>query len=160
MGIDPGIAITGWGVIQVEKKIPSLVDLGVIKTNSSKIHETRLVEIYHDLNCLLDKYKPEACAVEKLFFNTNAKTAMLVGQARGVVILTIALHKIEIFSYTPLQVKMALVGYGRADKNQVQEMVKQTLKLKAIPKPDDASDAVAASLTHHYSHSFTTLTRK
>ncbi len=148
LGIDPGTATTGWGVIKSDKIKPICIDFGVITTKAGLPLEKRLATIYIDINSLLKKYKIDTVAVENLFFNTNAKTAMLVGQARGVVLLASELKHLPLFSYTPLQVKMAMCGYGRADKKQVQEMVRVMLNLPKIPKPDDAADALAVALTH------------
>lgn len=150
MGIDPGTASTGWGVIDATKQ-PTYVASGMITTSAALKHEERLAIIYKDTRTLLAKYKPDALCVELLFFNTNAKTAMLVGQARGVVLLAAQQKKIPVVSYTPLQVKMALTGYGRADKKQMQEMVKTTLTLASLPKPDDMADALAIALAHAFS---------
>jgi crossover junction endodeoxyribonuclease RuvC len=147
LGIDPGTATTGWGIIKSDKNKPSYMNFGVITTSAGLPLEKRLATIYKDIIQLIKKYQVEVMAVENLFFNTNAKTAMLVGQARGVVLLTAELKHLPLFSYTPLQVKIAIVGYGRADKAQVQEMVKVTLDLPQIPKPDDAADALAVALT-------------
>ena len=152
LGIDPGTATTGWGIIEVKSKLKiTCLGVGVIKTPANQALEKRLFTIYKDINILLKKYHPDTIAVENLFFGTNAKTALLVGQARGVVLLTAEMHKIPLFSYTPLQVKMALTGYGRAQKNQIGIMVTKMLNLTSIPKPDDASDALAVALTHSYS---------
>ena len=148
MGIDPGTATTGWGVVRTTKQQFDYIEAGVITTPANLALEKRLLIIHKDLKTLIKKYKPDACALELLFFNTNAKTAMLVGQARGAAMLTLEILHISLFSYTPLQVKMAITGYGRADKLQMQKMVAQLLKLKQIPKPDDAADALAVALTH------------
>jgi len=150
MGIDPGTATTGWGVVRIIKDKFDFVGAGVITTPANMALEKRLLIIYKDLKTLIKKFKPKVCAVELLFFNTNAKTAMLVGQARGSVMLTLELSKIPLYSYTPLQVKMAMTGYGRADKKQIQSMVTKLLKLRNIPKPDDAADALAVALTHGF----------
>lgn len=150
IGIDPGTATTGWGVVRAGKNKFDCVDAGVITTSAKMDLEKRLWIIHQDLKTLLKKYKPDECALELLFFNTNAKTAMLVGQARGAVMLTVELSKIPLHSYTPLQVKMAITGYGRADKQQMQKMVQSLLKLPEIPRPDDAADALAVALTHGF----------
>lgn len=150
MGVDPGTATTGWGVIAGNKSNYTYISVGTIITASNLSIEARLEIIFTDLTTLIKKFKPEALALEQLFFNTNAKTALLVGQARGVVMLAAQLAKIPIFSYTPLQVKMAITGYGRAGKLQMQEMVKTLLKLPQTPKPDDAADALAVALTHGF----------
>ena len=154
MGIDPGTAITGWGVISKTKSNPTFISVGTITTASNLSPEVRLEIIFKDLTTLIKKHRPDEVALEQLFFNTNAKTALLVGQARGVVMLATQLRKIPLFSYTPLQVKMAITGYGRADKKQIQEMVKRLLNLKTIPRPDDAADALAVALTHSFTKKF------
>lgn len=143
----------GWGVINgVKGQQPKFIDCGVITTPANIKLEERLETIYDDLTLLLKKYKPQACSLEQLFFNTNAKTALTVGQARGVIILAAQKNRIPLFEYTPLQVKVAITGYGRAHKPQMQEMVKRLLKLNSIPRPDDAADALAIALTHAYSY--------
>lgn len=151
LGIDPGTATTGWGVINFHKPHAEFVDCGVVTTPAKEKPEKRLATIFDDVTTLITKFKPQVVAVEQLFFNTNAKTAMLVGQARGVVMLACEKKRLPIFSYAPLQVKMAITGYGRADKKQVAEMVKTLLKLPQIPKSDDAADALAVALTHAFS---------
>ena len=151
MGIDPGTATTGWGVVEGNASDYHFISVGIITTASMLEPAARLATIFQDLNQLLKKFSPDEVAIEQLFFNTNAKTALVVGQARGVVMLAVELANIPLFSYTPLQVKMAITGYGRADKRQMQEMVKQLLKLSSVPKPDDAADALAVALTHGFS---------
>ena len=121
---------------------------GVIRTAAELPIETRLLEIYDDLTKLIDAFKPESIAIEKLYFNTNEKTAINVSQARGVIVLACAKAGVPVFEYTPLQVKMAVVGYGRAEKKQVQEMTRSILNLASIPKPDDAADALAIAVCH------------
>ncbi len=152
MGIDPGTATTGWGVIDVVGGKPMYIKAGTIATSPKETQEARLVIIYDDLMNLFAAFKPTHLALEQLFFNTNTKTALLVGQARGVAMLASQKQNCPIFSYTPLQVKMAISGYGRADKKQVQQMVKTILKLSEIPKPDDAADALAVAITHSFSY--------
>ncbi len=152
LGIDPGTATTGWGVIGENKGKPSYLACGVISTPSDAELEDRLWMIYKDMTTLMEKFKPNTCILEQLFFNTNAKTAFLVGQASGVVLLTARLYQIKTYLYTPLQVKMAISGYGRADKKQIQQMVKNLLLLDFVPEPDDAADALAIALTHCYSY--------
>jgi crossover junction endodeoxyribonuclease RuvC len=154
MGIDPGTATTGWGLIEVSRKPPTFVATGIISTPKTATESARLAMIYKDMVTLLKKYKPDIVAVERIFFNTNVTTALTVGQARGVVLLSIEEYKVPVFSYTPLQVKMALTGYGRADKKQVQKMIQTILKLDQIPKPDDAADALAVALTHSFTKKF------
>jgi crossover junction endodeoxyribonuclease RuvC len=151
LGIDPGIAIAGFGFIDKvgHKLVP--VQYGAIQTEAHTPQEVRLRQIYESAEALLDKYKPDAVAVEKLFFNRNVTTAFAVGQARGVIILAAAQRGLPVAEYTPLQVKQAVVGYGKAEKRQVQEMVKMFLKLSAVPKPDDVADALAVAICHAHS---------
>lgn len=157
LGIDPGIAITGCALIEENKGKQSLIHSFALTTSSSLSITLRLEKIYVTLCGILKKYQPDVSSLENLFFNTNAKTALVVGQARGVIQLALEQHKIPIFEYTPLQVKMALTGYGRADKNQIQMMVKTILKLPAILKPDDVADAAAIALTHCFSYKINSL---
>jgi len=152
LGVDPGIAISGYGVIETENNDVKVVEYGVIRTDSKLDMPQRLRLIHEGYIELIDKYKPSAVAVEELFFNKNAKTVIAVSQARGAALLAAALSSIDVFEYTPLQVKQSVVGYGRANKIQVQEMVKLLLKLDHIPKPDDAADALAVSICHFHSH--------
>lgn len=151
MGVDPGTATTGYAVIQKEKNQLKLLECDVISTNKKDVSESRLKSVYLNLTQLIKKWRVEEMAVELLFFNTNAKTALAVGESKGVVKLAAALCDIPVFEYTPLQVKMALTGYGRAEKVQIGKMVQKTFGLKSVPKPDDASDAAAIALTHCYS---------
>ena len=148
LGIDPGTAICGWSILDYMGNKFSLVDYGVVRTPAGQELEKRLLTIYQELKALMDRYSPDAMAVEELFFNTNVKTAITVGQARGVIVLLAAQMGIGFYEYTPLQVKQAVVGYGRADKTQVQQMIKTFLNLEVIPKPDDAADALAVALCH------------
>lgn len=150
LGIDPGTAITGFGLIETTKGELSLLNYGVITTSKNEKDEERLIRIHAELKDLLSEYKPDAVAIEKLFFFKNPKTVMPVSQARGVMLLTIAKENIPIFEFTPLQVKTATTGYGRATKNQVQEMVKNLLDLEKIPRPDDAADALAIAICYSY----------
>ena len=153
LGIDPGFAITGYGVIRYEGNSFKLLDYGTISTTPDIVFDIRLLTISRQLERIIDLYKPSQAAVEELFFNTNAKTAIKAAQGRGVSVVTCAMHGLEIFEYTPLQVKQAVVGYGRATKQQVQQMVKTILCLKEIPKQDDAADALAVAICHsHSSH--------
>jgi crossover junction endodeoxyribonuclease RuvC len=156
LGIDPGIAIVGFGFIDKvgSKLVP--VQYGSIQTEAHKDPGLRLKEVYDATVQLIAKYKPEALAIEKLFFNRNVTTAFTVGQARGVMILAGVQAGLPIAEYTPLQVKQAVVGYGKAEKHQVQEMVKMLLKLSAIPKPDDVADALAVAICHAHSSSLLT----
>ena len=152
LGIDPGIARCGWGVIEIIKNSEFRVkSYGCIETSSKKEVPQRLLELHKQIQFLITKYKPQAFAIEELFFNTNAKTAFVVGQARGVILLAAEEKKLDIAIYTPLQVKLAVTGYGRAEKAQMGKMVKAILKLGQIPKPDDTADALAVALTHAFS---------
>ncbi len=147
LGIDPGTGILGFGVIEVDAKgKTSLVDGGVIRTPVKEDDAVRLLTIYEELTDIIVNTKPQVMSVEKLFFAQNVTTAMTVAQARGVVLLTAMQAGLEIHEYTPLQIKQALTGYGRAEKKQMQEMVRIILGLKEIPKPDDCADALAAAL--------------
>ena len=149
LGIDPGTATTGYGLVRIESD-GSLVAVkyGVLLTPKEATASARLVMLYNQLRDVLNEYKPELAAVEKLFFARNVTTALAVGQARGVVMLAIEQAGIEVFEYTPKEVKNAVAGYGGADKRQVQEMVRALLQLDSIPKPDDAADALAIAITH------------
>ena len=151
IGIDPGYAIMGWGVLDLKGNKFSVVDYGSITTDAGVEAAKRLQHIYAELGAIIAKYQPEEAAIEELFFNNNAKTVILVGEARGIAVLACANAGLEISEYTPLQIKQALVGYGRADKKQVQAMVKAILNLKEVPKPDDTADAVAAAICHGHS---------
>jgi crossover junction endodeoxyribonuclease RuvC len=151
LGLDPGTATTGWAVLEeVAGEIKPLT-FGHISTAKDKSEEARLCEIAKDLQKIISTYRPQEAAVEKLFFFKNQKTIIQVGQARGALLLTLAQKGVSIFGYTPLQVKQALTGYGRAEKKQIQEMVKNILHLKSIPKPDDTADAIAIALCHLHS---------
>ena len=143
LGIDPGLGRTGYALIEQIGNQIVLKECGCITTGLKEPEHVRLMEIKYDLNALIRKLKPDAACIESLFFATNAKTAISVGQARGVALLTCAEHNLKIIEVTPLQVKIAATGYGKADKPQVHRMMQQVLKLKKIPKPDDAADAVA-----------------
>jgi crossover junction endodeoxyribonuclease RuvC len=148
LGIDPGTATTGWAVVEEKKGKPSLVACGCINTSKLKSDADRLVEIGEDIATLIKKHKPREVAVEDLFFFKNLKTAITVAQSRGVILYEIKKNRIPLFSYTPLQVKQALTGYGRAEKKQIQIMVKNILRLGNIPKPDDAADAISVAVCH------------
>jgi crossover junction endodeoxyribonuclease RuvC len=148
LGIDPGYATVGWGVIKSEKGRHSAVGYGVITTPKTQPMPDRLVYIGNELSKLIETHKPDAVAVEELFFHTNQKTVITVAQARGVIIYVAQGLGARLYEYTPLQIKQALTGYGRAEKQQMQIMVKTILCLKEIPKPDDAADALAVALTH------------
>ena len=151
LGIDPGIGRCGWGVIENKDSKFKAKDYGCIETSSSKKVEERLLIISEEIDRLIKENSPDVLAIEELFFGTNSKTAFVVGQARGVILLEASRNKIPISVYTPLQVKIALTGYGRADKNQIAQMVKIILKLEKIPKIDDTADALAVALTHAFS---------
>lgn len=148
IGIDPGTGILGFGVIEVTKGKAQLVDGGVIRTPVKEDDAVRLQTIFDELTDIISASKPTEMAVEKLFFAQNVTTAMTVAQARGVVLLCGMQAGLKIAEYTPLQIKQAVTGYGRADKKQIQEMVRVILQLKTIPKPDDCADALAAAITH------------
>jgi len=148
IGIDPGTGILGFGVIDVVKGKATMVDAGVIRTPVKQADSIRLKTIFDELTQIVKDTKPEQMSVEKLFFSQNVTTAMSVSQARGVVLLIAEQAGIPIAEYTPQQIKQALTGYGKADKKQIQEMVKIVLNLKEVPKPDDCADALAAAITH------------
>jgi crossover junction endodeoxyribonuclease RuvC len=148
LGIDPGTGILGFGIIEADKQKAQLVDAGVIRTPVKEDDAVRLQTIYEELTDIIVATKPTVMAVEKLFFARNVTTAMTVAQARGVVLLCGKQAGLELFEYTPMQIKQAITGYGKADKKQMQEMVRLLLNLKEIPKPDDAADALAAALTY------------
>lgn len=148
LGIDPGLAIVGWGVIESERGITRPIAYGAITTPAHTDIEARLLMIQNDLEIIINKYKPEEMAVEELFFNTNITTGIAVAEARGVILCTAHKLGVKISEYTPLQVKQAVVGYGKAEKHQVISMVTSILKLPKPPKPDDTADAVAIALCH------------
>jgi crossover junction endodeoxyribonuclease RuvC len=151
IGIDPGTAITGWGVVEGEDNYLSLVAAGVITTSAGTPLPKRLQIIYHELTLLIEEWQPESSAVEELFFSKNAKTALAVGHGRGVALLALANANLSIAEYKPLEVKQAITGYGGADKWQIQQMVKLLLSLDDIPRPDDAADALAVAICHLHS---------
>ena len=157
LGIDPGLATTGYGLVREQDGDLTLLDCGTITTPAGLPTADRLQQLHEELGRLLDTWKPEAAAVEELFFSSNAKTAMVVGQARGVVLLTLSLHGLRVHEYTPMQIKQALVGYGGASKGQVQRMVALLLDLPEVPSPDDAADAVATAICHLHSARMTGL---
>ncbi|HEY8443644.1 MAG TPA: crossover junction endodeoxyribonuclease RuvC [Clostridia bacterium] len=156
MGFDPGIATLGYGVIQKDNlgQVKPL-DFGVITTPKDMTMSQRLCAIYDSINALIQKYNPDAIAIEELFFNTNSKTAIQVAQARGIIILCSAKGCKRLYEYTPLQIKQAMTGNGRAEKHQIQFMVRMMLGLKTVPKPDDAADALAVALTHAQTNDLT-----
>lgn len=148
LGIDPGLAIVGWGVVESIKGKTRPIAYGAITTPAHTDVESRLLMIKNDLETVINKYKPDEMAVEELFFNTNTTTAISVAEARGVILCTAHALGVKIYEYTPLQVKQAVVGYGRAEKQQVISMVTSLLKLSKPPKPDDTADALAIALCH------------
>lgn len=148
LGIDPGIATVGFGVVISDGIHSKFVNCGVISTPAGERTEKRLWDIFQNMTELIERYTPDAMAIEELFFNNNQKTAVNVCQARGVILACAEKFRLPIFEYTPLQVKVAVCGYGRAEKRQVQEMTKLQLKLSCIPKPDDAADALALAICH------------
>jgi crossover junction endodeoxyribonuclease RuvC len=160
MGIDPGTATTGYGFVQeTEAGDLVVIDYGVIQTPPKVAAEKRLLMLFTELKRLILLHSPTNGAVEKLFFQRNVTTAIAVGQGRGIVLLAMAEAGIEVAEYTPLEVKQAVVGYGVADKNQVQQMVKALLNLETIPTPDDAADALAVAICHIHSHRYLSLSR-
>ena len=148
LGIDPGYGITGFGLIEAERNTNRLLQCGAITTPAGMDFPARLQIIYDDMCQLLEKAKPDAVAIEELFFGQNVTTGIGVAQSRGVILLAIQQASIPVFSYKPMQVKQAVVGYGNATKQQVQDMTKRILHLEKVPKPDDAADAVAIALCH------------
>ena len=152
LGLDPGTARVGWGVIETHGSRCESIAYGLIETDKHTIPEDRLKEIYDAMHTLIKKFNPDAISIEDLFFATNAKTAISVGQARGVLLLAAATHHIHTASYAPLSIKRTITGDGKADKSQVQYMVTKQLHLKEIPKPDDVADALAIALTHAFSY--------
>lgn len=152
MGIDPGFAITGYGIVKYEGNKFSVIDYGAITTEASMVLSKRLLILNNELEAIIDKHKPDFISVEELFFNKNIKTALNVGHGRGVALLAGAKAGIEVFEYTPLQVKQSVVGYGRAEKSQMQQMIKVILNLPKIPKPDDVADALAVAVCHGHSY--------
>jgi len=148
LGIDPGIATVGWGVVSLDKGSFRYIDCGTIRTPSGMRVERRLYLIHMALCDIIKRYTPDEISIEELFFNNNQKTVINVAQARGVILFCAEEHRIPVFEYTPLQVKQAMVGYGRAEKKQVMEMTRVFLKLDSHPKPDDAADALALSICH------------
>ena len=161
LGIDPGYAIVGYGILDYQNTKFKVIDYGAITTPAGMDFNKRLELIYDEMMLIFAKYKPEAMAIEKLFYNTNAKTVIDVAQARGVIMLAAQKNGVQAFEYTPLQVKQSVVGYGRAEKKQVQEMTKLILHLDAVPKPDDTADALAMAVCHaHTGSSFMNKIRK
>lgn len=158
LGIDPGLAITGYGLVREDNQRLVPLAYGAIRTPPKSSIAERLMQLHRELSAILAEYRPDVAAVEELFFSTNARTAMAVGQARGVTLLTLAESGVRIVEYTPLQVKQAITGYGGADKTQVQQMVCILLGLGQVPHPDDVSDALAVAICHHHSARIAALT--
>ncbi len=154
LGIDPGFAITGFSIIDYEGNKFKLITSGAILTEAHTSFPLRLEQIYNQLNDIIKTHKPDAMAIEELFFNNNQKTAINVAQARGVILVTAKINQLPIYEYTPLQVKQAVVGYGRADKMQVQRMVKMILHEENLPKLDDTTDSMAMAICHAHSSKF------
>ena len=157
LGIDPGLAIVGYGVVESDKGRVRPIDYGVINTPAGMRTPLRLQMIHKGLLSLFDKFKPEEIAVEELFFSNNKTTGIPVAEARGVILMTAINYTDKLFEYTPNQIKQAITGWGGADKKQMQEVVRQTLRLQSIPKPDDAADALAVALTHAQTKRFGSL---
>ena len=151
LGIDPGFAIVGWGVLEFSGGRFRVMGYGSIQTKAGLPIEERLKQIYDGMATIIEKYKPEVMSIEELFWNTNQKTGICVAEARGIILLAAHQRGLKIFEYTPLQVKQAVVGYGRAEKKQVQQMVKNILGLHEVPKPDDTADALAIAICHAHS---------
>ncbi len=152
LGIDPGYAIVGFGVLQAQRGQARMIRCGAINTPAGVPMPQRLVQIQEDMETLIRTFSPDVMAIEELFFNTNVTTGIGVAQARGVILMTAAKLGVAIAEYTPSQVKQAVVGYGKAEKRQVMDMTRRLLHLTAVPKPDDAADAVAIALCHARSH--------
>ncbi len=151
IGIDPGYAIVGVGVVEHIGNKFRTIDYGAITTPAGMPTTERLNKIFHEMVAYIEKYKPDAVAIEELFFNSNQKTAITVAQARGALLVAATSSGVPVYEYTPLQVKQSVTGYGRADKSQIQQMVKMMLGLTKIPKPDDAADALAIAICHAHS---------
>ena len=151
LGIDPGYAIVGYGVLKYDRNRFMPVEFGAVTTKAKTEFTSRLETIYEGICDIIDRTKPEALAIEKLFFNTNTKTAIDVAQARGVILLAAKKKNVPIFEYTPLQVKQAVTGYGKAPKAQVMDLTRRLLNLESVPKPDDTADALAAAICHGHS---------
>ncbi len=157
LGIDPGIAIVGYGVVDKEGNSYKTIAYDAVTTRAHTPLPERLELVYNGVNEIIKQYKPDVMSIEELFFNNNAKTALTVGQARGVIILAAMQNNIPVYEYTPLQVKQALTGYGRASKTQIQQMMKSMLGLSTVPKPDDVADALAIAVCHGNSMRFNSI---
>jgi len=157
MGIDPGFAITGYGIVKYEGNKFSPVEYGAVLTKAGESFAGRLLKLDNEIGEIIRRFRPDAIAVEELFFNKNIKTAITAAHGRGIVLAAAARSGTDVFEYTPLQVKQAVVGYGRAEKAQVQQMVKVILNLPEIPKPDDTADALAVAICHGHSHRLSAL---
>lgn len=159
LGVDPGIGRCGWGIIDAKSYKLEAKNYGCIETSPNLSLQERLEDIYSEISRIIKKFNPEVLSIEDLFFSNNVKTAFSVGQARGVVLLAASQNKLKINIYTPQQVKLAVTGYGKAEKKQIEQMVKILLKLKEAPKPDDTADALAIALTQAFSSKFETSTK-
>ncbi len=148
LGIDPGMAIVGYSIIEYDGKTPVLLHSGSIQTSKDKKEPARLLEIWQDMNVIVEKYKPDCCAIEKLFFFRNQTTVMPVAHARGVILTVLEKFGVPVFEYTPMEVKQVLTGYGRADKKEVEQMVKISLGVENLPKLDDTVDSIAIAICH------------
>lgn len=148
LGIDPGLGIVGYSILDYDGKTPELLHSGSIQTAKDKKESARLLEIWEDMGVIIDKYKPDVCAIEKLFFFRNQTTVMPVAHARGVILTALEKYGVPIFEYTPMEVKQVLTGYGRADKKEVEQMVKLSLGVETLPKLDDTVDSIAIAICH------------
>lgn len=157
LGLDPGTAITGYGIIDIVEGEPRVVTYGVIRTEPEVPMPQRLLAIFEEIGALLSEYEPDAAAIEEVFFGRNITTAITVGQARGVLLLALARAGVPIEEYSPPKIKDAVTGYGKADKHQMQLMVRNLLHLEETPRPDDAADGLAVALTHYQHHRYTSL---
>lgn len=148
LGIDPGMAIVGYSVVEYDGNTPVLLHSGSVQTSKDKKEPARLLEIWEDMNVIIDKYKPDVCAIEKLFFFRNQTTVMPVAHARGVILAVLEKYGVPVFEYTPMEIKQVLTGYGRADKKEVEQMVKLSLGVEKLPKLDDTVDSIAIAICH------------
>jgi len=148
LGIDPGMAIVGYSIVEFDGETPQLLHSGSIRTSKNQKESARLLEIFNDMTTIVEKYKPDIASIEKLFFFRNRTTVMPVAHARGVILTVLEQHKIPIYEYTPIEVKQVLTGYGRADKKEVEQMVKIALNCENLPKLDDTVDSIAIAICH------------